>query len=198
MSSKEKAVINKLRTRWQAWIQLLDQEFENFNYYIAANMSNRLIIVMGVSGCGKSTIGQGIATNLKLKFYDGDGFHPKDNIEKMASGKPLNDEDRKPWLEAINAFAKLALREESIVIACSALKEKYRLILSKDVDTNFVYLKGNALLIMERVNARKSHFMPPGLLDSQFEILEEPMEAIVVEIDKSPKEIISEAIFKLV
>jgi len=161
-------------------------------------MKNRLIIVMGVSGCGKSTIGLGIAEKLDVKFYDGDDFHPQSNIDKMVSGEALNDDDRQPWLEAINEFAREIVQKESLVVACSALKVVYREILAQKIDLVFVYLKGSAELIAKRLSARRDHFMPPGLLDSQFATLEEPANAIIVDIAKSPDEIIAQAIEELV
>ncbi|MCL4107845.1 UNVERIFIED_CONTAM: hypothetical protein GTU68_027230 [Idotea baltica] len=158
---------------------------------------NKLIIVMGVSGCGKSTIGKAIAESLGVQFYDGDDFHPKENITKMESGKPLNDLDRIPWLESINLFSNEKIKETSIVIACSALKEKYREILARNINIKFVYLKGSPQLILERMKNRAGHFMPPDLLDSQFKDLEEPLNAITVEINKSVEEIINQILIQI-
>jgi 6-phosphogluconate dehydrogenase len=160
--------------------------------------NHRLIIVMGVSGSGKSTIGRALASRLDIDFYDGDDFHPASNVQKMASGQPLNDQDRLPWLEAINAFAKEKLQDTSIIVACSALKDSYRDLLSKDIDTVFIYLKGNAEEIIQRLSLRKNHFMPAKLLESQFQALEEPSNAIVIPINQSIAEIIEQSADKLV
>ncbi|GLR15686.1 gluconokinase [Portibacter lacus] len=158
---------------------------------------NKLIIVMGVSGSGKSTIAKGIAKSLDLPFYDADDFHPKENIAKMESGEPLNDIDRKPWLEKINAFSADIVKSTALVFACSALKESYREILSRNINVVFVYLKGSPKLIHDRMNAREDHFMPLNLLDSQFKDLEEPLHAITIDIDQSKEAIINEAISQI-
>lgn len=154
-------------------------------------------MVMGVSGSGKTTIGKKMAFKLKIPFYDGDDFHPEANIEKMKSGQPLNDDDREPWLISINQFAKSKLEETSLIVACSALKAKYRTTLSIEIPTVFVYLKGTAELIRSRMEKRKGHFMPSELLASQFKTLEEPRDAIVVDIDQSPDEIADRACLAL-
>ena len=152
------------------------------------------LIVMGVQGSGKSTSGQAIAAALALPFIDGDDLHPLSNKEKMASGHPLTDADREPWLEAIGtALADGLARGESTVIACSALKRRYRdLIRSFAPETRFVHLAGNRGLIAERLTHRDHEYMPPTLLDSQFETLE-PLEAdeagIPVDISLTPAEI---------
>ena len=152
------------------------------------------LVVMGVQGSGKSTSGRAIAQALSLPFIDGDDLHPVSNKDKMASGHPLTDEDRKPWLEAIGkALADGLARGESTVIACSALKRRYRdLIRSFAPDTRFVHLAGNRGLIAERLTHREHEYMPPTLLDSQFETLE-PLEAdeagIPVDISLTPPEI---------
>ncbi len=152
---------------------------------------------MGVSGCGKTTIGKEMSKRLNIPFYDGDDFHPEENIEKMKSGDPLNDTDRRPWLEAINEFAREKVKETSLIVACSALKEKYRSILARNIDLQIVYLKGSAELILDRMNDREGHFMPPELLDSQFADLEEPVNAITVDIDQSIDAITSEVVYEL-
>ncbi len=146
---------------------------------------------MGVSGCGKSTIGKALSTVWKTPFYDGDDFHPSANIHKMAEGNPLDDGDRQPWLEAIRLFAKDHLEKDSLIIACSALKTAYRDTLSIDLAEKvvFIYLKGTFDLISNRMKTR-DHFMPQSLLHSQFDILETPIDAITVCIDRSVAEII--------
>ncbi len=147
-----------------------------------------VIIIMGVSGSGKTTIGKIIGQKLGLTFYDADDFHPKANIDKMASGKPLNDKDRHGWLVRLN---KLILEHEKqgMVLGCSALKERYRQILANEVkqNTKWVYLDGSFEEILERMKGRKDHFMPAELLRSQFDALEIPEYALSVPIDSSPE-----------
>jgi gluconokinase len=134
------------------------------------------LIVMGVSGSGKSTIGEVLAERLGWTFEDGDRFHPASNVAKMSAGHPLTDEDRWPWLQAIaDEIDRVCKAGERVVIACSALKRAYREVLvhGRD-DVRIVYLDGTQDLIAARLAARKGHFMPPGLLDSQFKTLEPP------------------------
>jgi carbohydrate kinase (thermoresistant glucokinase family) len=134
------------------------------------------VIVMGVSGSGKSTIGGLLASRLHWEFEDADWFHPASNIEKMHQGIPLTDEDRWPWLDAVAAWID-ATRQSNRhgVIACSALKRRYRDVLVGDrYDVRLVYLKGEEGLIARRIATRHEHYMPPKLLHSQFEALEEP------------------------
>ena len=147
---------------------------------------------MGVSGVGKSTIGNLLADELKVPFFDGDDYHPEANIEKMSSGIPLNDDDRHGWLVKLNELAKEQLKNNSCVIVCSALKEKYRKLLSDGIakQTKWVHLSGSFETIYNRMNARKDHFMPSDLLKSQFETLEAPLNAIVSNVELSPEEII--------
>jgi carbohydrate kinase (thermoresistant glucokinase family) len=135
-----------------------------------------IIIVMGVSGCGKSTIGSLLAQALGFDFQDGDQFHPATNVKKMHDRIPLSDADRRPWLEAIADFIDRTRQAHGhAVVACSALKRRYRQILIGDrSDVRLVYLKGDAALIAGRLTGRHGHFMPPELLDSQFQALEEP------------------------
>jgi 6-phosphogluconate dehydrogenase len=152
----------------------------------------KVIYIMGVSGCGKSTIGKLLAQELNIPFFDGDDFHPKANIKKMSSGKPLNDEDRQGWLETLNALAKKQLTKNSCVIVCSALKQKYRDTLNLDIETQtkWVYLSGAFNQIYNRVNKRPEHFMPSELLQSQFDALEEPKDALKIDITTTPENII--------
>lgn len=153
---------------------------------------NTIFYVMGVSGCGKSTVGKLLAQRLGLPFADGDDFHPDANVEKMEAGLALDDTDRVGWLAAIYAFAKKQLKQQGVVIACSALKEKYRKQLSAGLDTQvvWVYLKGDYELILERMRSREDHFMPVSLLKSQFATLEEPSAAITVDIQHPPVEMV--------
>ena len=154
-----------------------------------------VLVVMGVSGSGKSTIGTQLALALHWEFEDGDWFHPARNIDKMHAGIPLTDEDRAPWLIAIADFidqARLAGRH--VVIACSALKRRYRaVIIGNRPDVQLVYLKGDIELIGRRISTRHEHFMPAALLESQFEALEEPgpdEHPIVASIAPRPREIV--------
>ncbi|UVJ40042.1 gluconokinase [Arthrobacter sp. CJ23] len=129
------------------------------------------IVVMGVAGCGKSTVGAALAESIGAEFLDGDSLHPQANIDKMASGTPLNDRDRAPWLAEIGS--RFAASDTGLVIACSALKRSYRdIIRSGDVSVMFVHLHGTKELLAERMNARPDHFMPASLLDSQLSTLE--------------------------
>jgi gluconokinase len=157
------------------------------------------LIVMGVSGCGKTTIGKMLATRLGWDFYDADEYHPAENIEKMAAGIPLTDADREPWLENLRYIITRSIAEkQSGVLACSALKKLYRnRLASEDAEVRFVYLKGTYDLIWSRMSTRSGHYMKPILLQSQFETLEEPDGAITVGIDKTPEEICDEVISRL-
>ncbi len=147
---------------------------------------------MGVSGCGKSTIGKLLAQELDIPFFDGDDFHPESNIQKMSNGQALNDADRQGWLETLNDLAKQQLAKNSCVIVCSALKQKYRDTLSLNInaETNWVYLSGSFNQIFDRLNSREGHFMPSELLISQFETLEEPKDALKIDITLTPENII--------
>ncbi|WAJ72270.1 gluconokinase [Catenovulum adriaticum] len=153
-----------------------------------------IYIVMGVSGCGKSSIGQLLADKLDLAFYDGDDFHPQSNVEKMSSGIALNDQDRKPWLEAMAQHMLNWQQQGGAVLACSALKQSYRDILQSTLgeQVKFVYLKGSKALIGERLAARQGHFMAASLLDSQFNTLEAPEDAIIAPIELTPEQIVNQ------
>jgi len=148
---------------------------------------------MGVSGTGKTTIGNLLAKALTVPFFDGDDFHPQANINKMAAGLPLNDNDRYDWLATLNQLAKNN-KAKGAVIACSALKEKYRVQLSSTIEmkTVFVYLKGTFAEIKSRLDSREGHFMTSALLKSQFDTLEPPTDAITVSILHTPKQITKE------
>jgi len=160
----------------------------------------KAIIVMGVSGSGKTTIGELLSEKTGIPFYDGDDFHPEENIKKMKAGHPLNDDDRLGWLEKINEFCIEQIEANtSCIIACSALKGSYRKILRKDIEksTEFIYLLGDFKLIEERLAGRVSHFMPIALLKSQFETLQPPKHAITVNIADTPEEIVTEILEQL-
>lgn len=150
---------------------------------------------MGVSGSGKSTVGEALSKKLKIDFFDGDEFHTKENIEKMSQGIKLNDNDRKPWLKNISKFLKD--RKKSTIIACSALKKDYRDLIQEDAEVTFVFLNGSKETIKERLMDRKDHFMPSSLLDSQFMELEEPKDAIYVNINQDVSKIVEDIIEKL-
>jgi len=155
----------------------------------------RILVVMGVSGSGKSTVGALLARRLHWEFEDADWFHPPANVEKMHKGIPLADEDRWPWLNAITAWIDRArARDEHAVIACSALKRRYRdTLIGNRPDVRLVYLKGNETLISRRLATRHEHFMPASLLHSQFDALEEPgadENPIVASIEPLPKVIV--------
>ncbi len=156
----------------------------------------QVIVIMGVAGAGKTTIGELLATRLGWAYHDADAFHPPANVAKMRDGTPLTDEDRAPWLARLNELAKSASGAgQSIIIGCSALKARYRERLAAGVESmRFVCLKGPQGLVAQRLAARRGHFMPPGLLDSQFAALEEPADAIVVSIDRTPAEMVEEIV----
>jgi gluconokinase len=151
-------------------------------------MSQMIYIIMGVSGCGKTTIGSLLAKELNISFYDGDSFHPLENINKMTSGKPLSDSDRELWLDRLKSLICTHLEQnESIVLACSALKQSYRDHLSASTkNIRFIYLKGEYQLIADRMTLRKNHYMKPSMLNSQFDTLEEPTDAIIIGISDTP------------
>ena len=160
----------------------------------------RLFIIMGVSGCGKSTIAEGIARSVNGTYLDGDDFHPPSNIEKMSNGIPLTDEDRFPWLKIV--AHELSNPKGPVVIACSALKRVYRDIIQKHSQEPvlFVYLDGSIELISARMAARPDHFMPTSLLESQFATLERPASdelTISVDIDQTPDRIINDAVAQI-
>ena len=160
------------------------------------------LIVMGVAGSGKSTIGETLAARLGWAFEDGDRFHPANNVAKMGAGQPLTDDDRWPWLKAIaDEIDRLCAAGERAVIACSALRRVYRDILVHGRnDIRIVYLDGTQQLIGDRLGRRKGHFMPPGLLASQFKTLERPTEdehPLAVSIDAPVETIVDDIVRQL-
>lgn len=160
-------------------------------------MNTRFVIVMGVAGCGKTTVGEALAKHLGWQFYDADGFHPAENVAKMANGTPLTDSDRAPWLAALHALISASLKENRpAVLACSALKESYRQeLLEGNEGVQIVYLKGSYELIWSRISQRKDHYMKPNMLKSQFETLEEPANALTFDVSM-PVEGIVQAILE--
>jgi len=158
------------------------------------NLSRHLVFyVMGVSGVGKSTVGRAIAESLNIPFFDGDDYHPESNIKKMNSGVALDDQDRQPWLERLNELAIEQLQTTSCVIACSALKQSYRATLKQGIElhSKFIFLQGSFDLINERL-AKRDHFMPASLLQSQFDALEAPVDALHCDISLTPDEIVNQ------
>ena len=160
-----------------------------------------VVIIFGVSGAGKTTIGQLLAEELGWRFYEADDFHSQANIDKMRQGVPLTDEDRWPWLESLRQVIKRCLAAgENAVLACSALKEAYRRRLRVNADVKLVFLRGDYELIANQLRQRRGHFMNPALLQSQFADLEEPQPgegAVVIELGRTPREIVQEIKSKL-
>jgi gluconokinase len=158
-----------------------------------------IIIVSGVSGSGKTTIGELLAKSLNWDFQDADDFHPSSNINKMHQGIALTDADRIPWLETLQiAIQKWLQENKNVVVACSALKAKYREYLLVDTDLiQLVYLQGTFDVISQRLSQRENHFMSGQLLQSQFDALEEPVDAIKVDISRSAAEILAEILPQL-
>jgi len=154
------------------------------------------LILMGVSGCGKTSVGEKLSQWLGWPFYDGDDYHPFENITKIAKGVPLDDQDRKPWLKILNKLIHHHLMEgDSMLLACSALKKGYRDQLAQgNPNTIFVYLKGDFDLIFSRMQNRPGHYMEVNMLRSQFEALEEPVDALVIDINQNLDSIAGEII----
>ena len=147
----------------------------------------QVYVVMGVSGSGKSAVGARLAERLGWRFLDADDFHPEANVDKMSRGEPLDDADRAPWLTRLRELIETHLEEDApLILACSALKERYRERLRFDRRVGFIYLEGDFDLIQERMNSRGDHFMKTEMLESQFEALEEPDPGDAVRVDISP------------
>ncbi|BDR16074.1 gluconokinase [Vibrio sp. STUT-A11] len=159
---------------------------------------NKKYVVMGVSGCGKSSIGNSLAKSLNIPFFDGDDYHPAENVEKMRNGIPLTDEDRKEWLLTLNALIQ---EQDNLVLACSALKPEYREALKVGCnDLTFCYLKGDFDTIWSRLKAREDHyFQGSAMLESQFSTLVEPseQEAIYIDINQPPEKVVEDILSKV-
>ena len=157
------------------------------------------IILMGVSGSGKTSVGKALAEHLGWAFYDADDFHPPENVAKMANGIALNDSDRAPWLAALHDLISASLQADRPgVLACSALKARYRQQLLHGNDrVQVVYLMGSYDLIWSRMAERKEHYMKPDMLKSQFVALEQPTDALTIDISKPVNDIVREIVFNL-
>lgn len=157
-----------------------------------------IVIVMGVVGAGKTTVGRLLARQLGWDFSDADDFHSRENLQKIRRGVPLDDDDRQPWLDRIRAeIVTWSDRGQNVVLACSALKQRYRQQLEIGPEVQFVYLKGSAGLIASRLRSRPGHFANEQILASQFAELQEPETAIIAGIEDSPEEIVGEIRSKL-
>lgn len=156
-------------------------------------------VIMGVSGTGKSTVGKLLAQRTGWDFYDGDDFHSPANLEKLKSGIALSDQDRLPWLQKLQQLiAEHQKSDRPGILACSALKSQYRQILSQDnLAVTFIYLRGDYEAVQARVQQRQGHFMNPQLLHSQFALLEEPDDALVVDIALTPEEIVAKILYQI-
>lgn len=154
--------------------------------------SKKVIVVMGISGCGKSTIGTGLSESLGIPFLDADDFHPQENVKKMTRGIPLDDDDRWPWLGAIVEYIIHAHRNE-FVLACSALKQSYRDYLEQRLTIQYLFLDLSPVEAEKRLGARKEHFMPSSLIQSQLDTLEEPVDALKLDASIPIDHIIKEA-----
>ena len=162
-------------------------------------MNTRFIIVMGVAGSGKTTVGRSLAEALGWEFYDADDYHPPENIAKMTNGIPLNDTDRSLWLTSLHTLISSSLEQDRPgVLACSALKDSYRQqMFAGNNGVQVVFLQGSYDLISSRLSMRKGHYMKPQMLVSQFQTLEEPTGALTVDISKSVSDIVQEILIEI-
>ena len=158
----------------------------------------KIVVVMGVAGSGKTTVGTMLADAMHCAFLEGDSLHPAANVEEMSHGIPLTDADRAPWLAAIHARLLEAVTSgRSLVVGCSALKQSYRTVLANGIPITWVYLKGSAALIRSRLQHRTGHYMKADMLASQFEALEEPSDALVVDVSQTPSAIVEQILAEL-
>lgn len=156
-------------------------------------MPGRIIFIMGVSGSGKTTIGKLLSKKMGIPFFDADDFHAQENKEKMQSGQPLSDDDRSEWLQKINQLAVKAVQGKAAIIACSALKEKYRDVLCTGITKpQWIFLSGSYETIFNRIEKRQGHYMPASLLQTQFDSLEIPVDSFCISIQKEPGEIVAD------
>ena len=162
-------------------------------------MNDLIIYLMGVSGSGKTTIGKRLSAKTTIPFFDADDLHSPANKAKMSSGRPLTDVDRAGWLKSVNELARIRQGAGGAIIACSALKEKYRQVLAKGITAPvyWVFLRGSYDQIKGRIKSRQGHFMPSSLLESQFEALEIPAQALTIDISKKPDEIVEELLTRI-
>jgi carbohydrate kinase (thermoresistant glucokinase family) len=157
-----------------------------------------VLIIMGVSSSGKSTVGRLLAERLGWRFEDADAYHPPTNVAKMIAGTPLTDADRAPWLATLRTLVAASLADtRPLVLACSALKQAYRDQLRMDERVRFVYLYGDEGTLAARAAARRNHFMPPGLLQSQLATLEEPHDALRVDVGQPVEAVVEEVLERL-
>jgi gluconokinase len=157
-----------------------------------------IVVITGVAGAGKTTVGHLLSAELSWQFLDADSLHPVGNVEKMARGLPLTDSDREPWLVAVHErIFDAAQKQENLVVACSALKQRYRQRLADGVSITWVYLKGSVETIRARLEHRQHHFMKAQMLSSQFADLQEPADAIVVDVTVSPDTAVHQIIDRL-
>jgi gluconokinase len=158
----------------------------------------KIVVLIGVAGSGKTTVGTMLAVAMHCAFLEGDSLHSAENVEKMSHEIPLTDADRAPWLAAIHARLLDSFRRgESLVVGCSALKQSYRTVLAEGIPIAWVYLKGSAALIRSRLQHRIGHFMTANMLASQFETLEEPSDALIVDVSQSPGAIVEQILTAL-
>lgn len=165
-------------------------------------MAGHSIVVMGVASSGKSTVGALLSERLNAKFIDGDDLHPRVNVLKMASGSPLTDEDREPWLVRVNdAIFSIESKKETAILVCSALKKKYRNTLREGNNkVAFIFLDGPRELVKERISQRENHYMKPEMVDSQFEALEKPeneSDVITISIDQPLVDLVNQCVIEL-
>jgi gluconokinase len=157
-----------------------------------------IVVVMGVAGSGKTTVGTMLAEAMHCAYLEGDALHSPTNVETMSRGIPLTDADRAPWLAAIHARLLDSFRQgKSLVVGCSALKRSYRTVLADGIPITWVYLKGSAALIRSRLQHRSGHYMKADMLASQFEALEEPSDALIVDVSQSPAVIVEQILTRL-